>query len=612
MATAAATQVVSVSSTHDGMGATTYKGGTCFRVWAPFARSVNVAGDFNNFSATSLPLFSEHNGYWAADLDGVGEGAQYKFVIATQGGDILWKNDPYARSLKTKDGHQNSVIAKFDFDWSGSNHYSTPSWNEMVIYELHIGTFNFDKEDSGKKRGTFESVIARLDYLQDLGVNAIEVMAAGEFPHEISWGYNPANIFAIEESYGGPNGFRELVDECHKRNMALLLDVVYNHLGPDDLDLWTFDGWSENNGGGIYFYNDWRAATPWGHTRPDYGRPEVRQYLRDNALRWLESRYVDGLRWDATGYIRNVDGGGDPGKDLPDGWSLFQRIHNEIEQRQPWKISIAEDMQQNEWVTKSVTDGGAGFDSQWDANFVHTIRRNVIAANDGWRNMYEVAQAIGHRFNSNSFERVIFTESHDAVANGQARVPEEIWPGNADSYHSQKRSTLGAGLVFSAPGIPMIFQGQEFLQHGWFDDKKELDWSTSKKFSKITDLYRDLIKLRRDWYGTTRGLKGQHTNVFHINDSDKLLAFHRWEYGGPGDDVVIVANFSATAYESYTLGFPQEGLWKLRLNTDWSGYSNLFGNHHAYDTHAFSAPKDGLSYSANVGIGPYTMLIFSQ
>jgi 1,4-alpha-glucan branching enzyme len=152
MATAAATQVVSVSSTHDGMGATTYKGGTCFRVWAPFARSVNVAGDFNNFSATSLPLFSEHNGYWAADLDGVGEGAQYKFVIATQGGDILWKNDPYARSLKTKDGHQNSVIAKFDFDWSGSNHYSTPSWNEMVIYELHIGTFNFDKEDSGKKK----------------------------------------------------------------------------------------------------------------------------------------------------------------------------------------------------------------------------------------------------------------------------------------------------------------------------------------------------------------------------------------------------------------------------------------------------------------------------
>ena len=116
----------------------------------------------------------------------------------------------------------------------------------------------------------------------------------------------------------------------HVRGIAVIFDVVYNHLGPADLDLWKFDGWSptgRDDEGGIYFYNDWRKKTPWGDTRPDYGRGEVRQYLRDNALRWLEERYCDGLRWDATGWIRNVWGSNnDPGSDIPDGWRMMRWI----------------------------------------------------------------------------------------------------------------------------------------------------------------------------------------------------------------------------------------------------------------------------------------------
>jgi 1,4-alpha-glucan branching enzyme len=594
------------------MGATLYDGGVCFRVWAPHAKSVHVAGDFNKFSADELPLFHEGNGYWAADIDGIAVRAQYKFVLQTEDDKIHWRNDPYARSLITKDNIQNSHIADFDFQWSAQNKYSTPSWNEMVIYELHIGTFDFREDKKKDRRGTFDRVISKLDYLQSLGVNTIEIMAAGEFPFDVSWGYNPVYIFAIEESYGGPNGFRQLVDACHQRNMAVILDVVYNHLGPQDLELWQFDGWSQENGGGIYFYNDWRKNTPWGDTRPDYGRGEVKQYIRDNALRWLDSRYVDGLRWDATAFIRSVNGEEDPSKDVPDGWRLMQWINNEIEQRQPWKISIAEDLKNNEWMTKTVSEGGAGFDSQWDGNFTYRIRKNVIVSEDSQRNMFEVADAIGKRFNGNAFERVIFTESHDAVAKEHARVPEEIWPGNADSYFSQKRSTLAAGIVFTAPGIPMIFQGQEFLQYGQFDDKQELDWSYKNRFQDLTNLYRDLIRLRRDWHANTRGLKGQHVNVFHVNDKDKMVAFHRWELGGPGDDVIVVANFSNVAYESYNIGFPRAGSWKVRLNSDWKGYSSIFGNHHSYDTEAFEGGGDGLNFNGNIGIGAYSLVILSQ
>ena len=160
----------------------------------------------------------------------------------------------------------------------------------------------------------------------------------------------------------------------------MILDVVYNHFGPGDLDLWQFDGWSENDRGGIYFYNDDRAHTPWGDTRPDYGRDEVRQYILDNVFMWLEEYHVDGLRFDGTAYIHSFPGPGD--QDLPEGWSLLQWINSQVAEQFPGRITIAEDLQNNKWLTKDVGAGGAGFGSQWDAKFVHPIRQAVITPED--------------------------------------------------------------------------------------------------------------------------------------------------------------------------------------------------------------------------------------
>jgi 1,4-alpha-glucan branching enzyme len=226
--------------------------------------------------------------------------------------------------------------------------------------------------------------------------------------------------------------------------------------------------------------------------------------------------------------------------------------------------------------------------------------------------MEKIAGAIGYSYNQDAFERVIFTESHDEDANGHSRFPEEIWPGNAGSYFSLKRSTLGAALVMTAPGIPMIFQGQEFVEDGFFRDTRELDWSKSVTFAGIVKLYQDLIRLRRNWFNQTRGLQGQHLNIFHLNNQDKLIAFHRWDQGGWGDDVVVVANFANRAYDSYNLGFPRKGFWKVRFNSDWQGYHSEFGNHLSYDTVAYQGGQNGLSFNGNVGIGPYSMIILSQ
>ena len=597
---------VAVPSLRAGMGTILFPGGAAFRVWAPFASSVFAAGEFNQWSATANPFASEGNGYWSVDVPGVQIGHEYKFVL-NNGAQQLWHKNPYASEVVNSSG--NAIIHDPNFDWTGDN-FVMPPWTELVIYEMHVGTFN---DASGTGPGTFDAILPKLPYLRELGINAIELMPVLEFPQDYSWGYNPSQPFSVESALGGPQGLFRFVKAAHAQGIAVIMDVVYNHFGPNDLDLWRFDGWSDwDHAGGIYFYDDGRRETPWG-PRPDYGRREVRQYIRDNALFWLNKYRVDGLRFDSVVSIRNQDGrDNDPARDLPDGWSLLQWINDEVRSTQPWKITVAEDLQNNEWITKETGGGGAGFGSQWDAGFVHPIRQAVIAANDADRDLLAVRDALSHRYNGDATRRVIYTESHDEVANGHERVPEEIWPGNAGSWFSRKRSTLGAALVFTAPGIPMIFQGQEFLEDKYFRDVAPLDWTKLQTYAGINLLYRDLIRLRRNWFNQTRGLSGQQLNTHHLNNSDKVLAFHRWENGGPGDDVVVVANFANRSYDSYTLGFPRAGPWRVRFNSDWQGYSADFGNQLGYDTVAGDGPCDNMPFQANVGLGPYSLLIISQ
>lgn len=591
-------------SQRTGMGAVPYADGVMFRVWAPFAAGMSVAGDFNGWSADVTPLSSEGNGYWSTDVAGAHDGQQYKYVVRTSGG-LRWRNDPYAREVTNSAG--DSVIRADNFDW-GQSEFGMPPWDELVLYELHVGTFN---DAPGGSPGGFSSVIARLDYLRDLGINAIELLPAAEFATDFSWGYNPAHIFAIEGAYGGPMELKRLIRAAHERGIAVIADVAYNHMGPSDLDLWQFDGWSDNGKGGIYFYNDRRCQTPWGDTRPDYGRPEVVSFLRDNVRMWLEEYRLDGLRWDATSYIRNIYGGNDLAHDIPDGWRLLQTITADKNARQPWKVFIAEDMQDVDPITRPTFAGGAGFDSQWDAGFVHPVRTVLTAAMDGARSMDTLRAAVA-RGGEGPLRRVIYTESHDEVANGKARLPTAIWPGNAGSWFSRKRSTLGAVLVFTAPGIPMIFQGQEFLEDQWFHDQHPIDWAKQQTYSGILTLYRDLIRLRRNWYDTTRGLRGSHVAVHHVNDDDNVLAYHRWNHGGPRDDVVVLLNLANHSYDAYRVGLPRKGRWRVRLNSDWAGYSDDFGAQESYDTTSDDRPVDGMPCSASIGLGPYAALVLSQ
>ena len=598
-------KTLSAAPVREGFGALPHPGGTTFRVWAPAASAVSVMGTFNDWNKSSHPLQAEAGGNWAADLPGVQAGDGYKFVLQTPAGELT-RNDPYARAVTNSAGYS-LVFDAQDFDW-GDDTFQMPAWNDLVIYELHVGTFNVP--EAGKP-GTFLNVIERLDYLRDLGINCIEIMPATEFPGAYSWGYNPSNPFALESDYGGPAAFRELVKAAHARGIAVVLDVVYNHFGPGDLDLWQFDGWQENDGGGIYFYNDWRAETPWGHNRPDYGRPEVRRYILDNALMWLEDYHCDGLRMDAIAFIRNVRGEEDPGADLPDGWTLMRSVNEEIHRRQPWKITIAEDLRSNPAITGSIQQGGEGFSAQWSASFIYPVHEALTTMNDADRDMHALADAICTTYNDNGFQRIIYTESHDEVANGKSRLPEEIGGGDVENYFAKKRTVLGAALVLTARGIPMLFQGQEFLAPGDFNDTAPLDWAWAESHGGLTQLYRDLIALRRDLHGHTPGLRGQGCRVFHVNNKDKVIAFARWD-DHPKNATVVLVNFAHQPHDSYTIGLPAGGEWKVRFNSNWDGYDADFNNFPSYGTQAQGGDYDGYPQHGSFALGRYAVVVLSR
>ena len=589
-----------------GMGAIITDQGTAFRVWAPNAKKMFVTGSFADWDEKAHPLTSEDNGYWYGFVKKAKTGDEYKFCIVDAEGNSHLKNDPYAKVVTNSIG--NSVIVDPAYDWADDD-YQLPSWNDLVIYELHTGTFNVKKKG---RPGNFKSLIEKLPYLQQLGISAIELLPVAEFPGDFSWGYNPAHPFALEENYGKPADLKDLVKAAHQHGIGMILDVVYNHFGPSDLDMWRFDGWGENDGGGIYFYNDWRADTPWGSTRPDYGRPEVQQYIRDNAMMWLDEYRFDGLRLDGTMFMRNTEGmNQDPAKDIPEVWEFFQSFNRELSERFPNKIIIAEDLMDNHWITKGIDEGGAGFDAQWWSDFVHPVRSIIIEPDDEQRNMDKLAEVIAFP-PEEAFKRVIYTESHDEVANGSARVPEEIWPEHADSYYAKKRSFLGAGIALTSPGIPMMFQGQEFAEDHWFSDDNPLDWDRAKQYKGITQMYTDLIKLRRDFQATTTGLKGPHVQVYHKNKQGKVIAYQRWQDGGPGDTTIVLVNLFDQTYTGYTVGLPQAGDWQLRFNSDWKGYNEEFTNEPTFTVTAQEGETDGMPYYGLVDIGPYTVLVFSQ
>src|ERR1019366_7275551 len=287
----------------------------------------------------------------------------------------------------------------------------------------------------------FSDAITKLDYLVALGVNAVELMPIAEFAGDYSWGYNPADIYAMENTgYGGPDGLKSFVKAAHQRGIRVLLDVVHNHYGPSDLDLWTFDNGASPS---IYFYTAANiCCTSWGG-RPNYSTQGVRSFIIDSFRQWLDEYDVDGFRWDAVGAMRYYD----PGHvGIPDADSLIQYINSTvIHSDHPGAISIAEDQ-----------SSGMSFDGEWATSFGDTLISLIANGSDRSRDVAGLFNAM----NAAGFARVLYDESHDLVGDlngaGAQRLPYRIQSTDPTGYYARKRSMLAAAVVLTTPGIPML------------------------------------------------------------------------------------------------------------------------------------------------------------
>ncbi len=431
------------------VGARVIDGKRCeFRVWAPKRNRVDVhlvAPDDRRIALHKMP-----DGYHEGIVDDCGEGTRYRFVLDGQ----TERPDPASRSQP--DGvHAPSEVVGSDFEWHDEQ-WTGIALEDYVLYELHVGTFT--------EEGTFDAIIPRLDWLLDLGITAIELLPIGQFPGSRNWGYDGTYVAAAQSSYGGPRALKRLVDACHHRGMAIVLDVVYNHLGPEGNYLAEF---------GPYFTT--RYVTPWGLALNFDGprSDEVRWFFIHNALQWIEEFHVDALRVDAVHAI--VDHSAEPF--LQD---LNTAVH-ECAARLGRRIySIAESDLNDPRVITPKADFGLGFDSQWSDDYHHSLHALLTGEQTGYYQSFapprvsNLARVLttgylytgqhspyrGRKYGVEPKTKsgacfVVSAQNHDQVGNRMLgeRLAELV-------THDQLR--LAAAAIVLSPFIPMLFMGEEY------------------------------------------------------------------------------------------------------------------------------------------------------
>lgn len=600
----------SLANTHPGtpMGASLVADGATFRVWAPYARSVHVAGDFNGFRVE--PDFAMNpvgGGHWVGFIPGVLDGARYKFWIVGEGSSG-WKRDPYARELSAVSS--DCIARNPSFPWHETG-FRTPPFHNLVIYQLHVGAFYTPHWP--QRAGTFLDVSDKVQYLADLGVTAIQMLPIQEFPGDFSLGYNGTDYFSPEMAFGvenvrltpylnrinarlaalnlapfeaadlrgGMNQLKALIDLFHIHGLAVIFDLVYNHAGGGfgEESLWFFDRqtgavdqppkWFNS-----LFFSDYTWA---GGNVFNFESNNVRQFLIDNARFFLDEYRVDGFRFDEVSVIDRESYRGS-------GWSFCQALTETLKTHKPGKLVHAEYWPVNSWVLKEANEGGAGFHTTMTDGFRIAMRNLLQAASypgDHPLPMTALGNQMGLDYLQARWRGVNSLENHDLVMrpkdfsdnNRMERIPRVADPSNPRSWHARSRSRVAISLLLTSPGIPMCFMGQEFLEDKqWSDDvnghpELRIFWdgleasdATKRDFLRCV---RELLQLRRQ----TPALRGEGFRLTHVHDPDRVLVFHRWvEF--EGGDVIVIAHLGDGHRIQYRIGFPFSGIWTEALNSD--------------------------------------------
>jgi len=533
-------------------------------VWAPYANEVEVIVN----GGLSLALEKQKYGYWKADSDKIRPGDTYKIRLNRT------EEFPDPASLSQPDGVHGAsqAIDLTAYYWQDDKWKNIPL-EEYVLYELHTGTFT--------PEGTFEAIEQKLDYLKNLGVNAIELMPVAQFPGDRNWGYDGVLPFAVQNSYGGASGLQKLIDACHAKGIAVVLDVVYNHIGPEGNYLENF---------GPYFTGKYN--TPWGKAInfDDAGCDAVRNYFIENVLMWFRDFHIDALRLDAVHAIKDFS----PVHILKE-MKLRVNELNKKTGREHYLI-VELDLNDNRFINP-VEEGGFGMDVQWIDEFHHALRTAAGGETTGY---YSDFRGIGHlakayqdgyvydgqysphrdkKFgvkaeNNPGKQFIVFSQNHDQV--GNRMLGERT--SNLMSFEMQK---LLAAAVICSPFLPMLFMGEEYSEPNPFQyfvshtdpdlakavrkgrkeefaafhvqgeapdpmekttfEHSKLQWEiiNQEPHQTMLNYYKKLIALRKQ-LPALKHLSRKHINVKYDEEQNTLI-LRRWH---KDQQVICLMNFS--------------------------------------------------------------------
>ena len=592
--------------------------GVSFAVWAPSARRVSVVGDHNLWNGHAHPMRNlGASGIWELFIPGVHAGARYKYeIVGPHDSTPFLKTDPYGLHFEPSPNHAAIVcdLSKFiwnDAAWMEARRTRDLRSRPMSVYEVHLASWRRVPEEGGRVLGYRELGQQLADYCVKMGFTHVELMPPSEHPFDGSWGYQVTGFYAPTHRFGSPLDFMTMVDALHRANIGVIVDWVPAHFPRDFFALARFDGTH------LYEHADPRLGEhqDWGTLIFNYGRHEVRGFLVCSALSWLERFHVDGLRVDAVASMLYLDYSRKAGEWVPNRFGgrenieaieFLKQVNSLVRLYQPGVVMIAEESTSFPGVTKSVPEGGLGFDFKWNMGWMHDTL-DYFRQDPLFRKFNHDKLTFGMLYQWT--ESFVQSFSHDEVVHGKGSLIGKMGGGDDATKAANLRCLLA--LQWSWPGKKTLFMGCEFGQFAEWKYDASLDWHLLDYpiHLGVQRLVADLNKLYvADADLAENELRPESFNWLVADDgAQSVLAFER---RGRDCAWTVAGNFTPVE-RTYRLGVPFPGRWEEALNTDSKHYAG-HGLGNLGGVEAESIPCQGRPYSIEVRLPGLSMVIFRQ
>ncbi|RGI79064.1 1,4-alpha-glucan branching protein GlgB [Ruminococcus bromii] len=548
------------------------KNGVMFRVWAPTARSVSVAGDFNNWNNEANYMYNIGYGVWEVFVEGVKEFCTYKYCIESEYGDRLMKADPYAFHAQTRPGQASVVYNIENYSWNDSEWFNKRKENNissspMNIYEIHAGSWR--KYPDGNFFNYQKLADELIPYLKEMHYTHVQLMPIMEYPYDGSWGFQTTGYYAPTSRYGTPSDFMAFVDKLHGEGIGVILDWVPSNFPTDDFGLARFDG------SPLYESNDPKTSKrdSWGTCLFNYARFEVTSFLVSCAMFWLDKYHIDGLRIGALSSMLYLDYGKTEGEWKPnkfggkenlDAVDFVKRLNTAVHMYHPDVMMFAEENTSWPKLTHKIEDGGLGFDFKWNMGWMNDML-HYMSLNSMWRpfNHDSLTFSFYYAFS----EKFLLPISHDEVSHGKGSLIKQM-PGKYDEQFAGVRAFIT--YMYAHPGKKLVFMGTEIGQFDEWNHEEAIQWDLLEfeKHKKLRTFFKELNKFYLDCkplYELDTVWKGFDW-IHHDDYTNSVIAFKRTDKNG--DEIVSVCNFQPIRRDEYCIGVPKYGLYDEVFNSD--------------------------------------------